>query len=73
MVVSDITGTLYDESDCVFFRNYIQAAYYMEWGCKLIDLFTDSEHKLVFVFLKADHKKYIDKWIKQKTVVDGEK
>lgn len=63
---SDISGLEYYDEDCVFYRNYIQAAYMIEWGAKLIDLFTDSKHKLVFVFTKEDHKRYIDRWMKQK-------
>ena len=49
---SDVTGISYLDEDCVFFRNYIQAAKYISWGAKLIDLFTDSKDKLVFVFSK---------------------
>lgn len=66
MIKSDITNTWYEEDKCVFFRNCIQSAYYMEWGATLVDLFTDSSHKLVFVFSKEDHKKYIDRWMQQK-------
>ena len=56
--ISDVTGLVYEDEDCVFFRNYIQAAKYIRWGCRLIDLFTDSKDKLVFVFVKKDHEKY---------------
>lgn len=62
MTISDITGISYEENDCVFFRNYVQAAHYISWGAKLIDVFTDSDCKLVFVFLKEDHIKYRDIW-----------
>ena len=48
--ISDITGKSYEAEDCVFFRNILQSAKYMSWGATLIDLFTDSEDKLVFVF-----------------------
>lgn len=63
---SEITGLLYEDEECVFFRNYVQSAYYIEWGARLIDIFTDRDHKLVFVFYKEDHKKYFDRWINQK-------
>lgn len=63
---SEVTGILYENEDCVFFRNYIQAAYYIEWGCPLIDIFTDGQHKLVFVFYRSDHDKHIVKWIERK-------
>lgn len=59
---SEITGEYYEDEEVVFFRNYIQSAYYIEWGAKLIDIFTDSNHKLVFVFTKIDHDKYKLKW-----------
>lgn len=60
--ISDITGKSYEAEDCVFFRNTLQSAKYMSWGATLIDLFTDSEDKLVFVFLKSDHEKYKLRW-----------
>lgn len=66
MIRSEITGKWYDPDECVFFRNHVQSAFYLEWGSQLIDLFTDSFHKLVFVFTKEDHKKYIDRWMMQK-------
>ena len=50
----------------VFFRNYIQAAHYISWGCKIYDIFTDSQCKLVFVFSKSDHMKYRDRWSERK-------
>ena len=59
---SEITGIYYEDEMCVFYRNYIQAAYYIEWGAKLVDIFTDSNHKLVFVFYRSDHEKYIERW-----------
>ena len=59
---SDITGEYYEDEDMVFFRNCVQSAMYIEWGARLYDIFTDSNHKLVFVFSKEDHMKYRDKW-----------
>ena len=64
--ISEITGLMYEDEDCVFFKNYVQSAYYVEWGARLIDIFTNSEHKFVFVFTKEDHEKYKDRWINQK-------
>ena len=60
--LSNITHEYYTNEDCVFFRNILQSAKYMSWGATLIDLFTDSEDKLVFVFLKSDHEKYKLRW-----------
>ena len=60
--VSELTGKTYEAEDCVFFRNCIQSAYYIEWGAELIDLFVGGDHKLVFVFSRSDPVKYRDKW-----------
>lgn len=60
--ISELTGELYEDEETVFFRNYIQAAHYYSWGCKLVDLFVDSQMKWVFVFKKEDHLKYRDRW-----------
>lgn len=55
--VSDLTGTQYEDEDCVFFRNTLQSAFYVFHGAKLIDIFVDNNMKFVFVFTKADHNK----------------
>lgn len=70
---SDITGSVYEAEDCVFFRNVYQSAFYIKNGAKLIDLFVDSSTKLVFVFLKEDHRKLIKLWINNKMVNDEER
>ena len=61
-VVSEVTGIEYEAEDCVFFRNYIQAAHYISWGAKLVDMFTDNQIKLVFVFTKDTHNKLKARW-----------
>lgn len=60
--ISELTGEMYEDEDCCFFRNYIQAAHYYSWGCKLVDLFVDSQMKWVFVFKKTDHLRCRDRW-----------
>lgn len=60
--ISELTGKIYEDEECCFFRNYIQAAYYRSWGCELVDLFVDGQMKWVFVFKKSDHLKYRDRW-----------
>lgn len=59
---SDVTGIQYEEEDCVFFRNWLQASKYMQWGAKLIDIFPSRDDKFVYVFSKEDHNKYKTKW-----------
>lgn len=65
VTVSEITGLTYEERDCVFFRNYVQAAHYLSWGAKLVDIFVDSTTKIVYVFSKDDHLKFRDRWNNQ--------
>lgn len=63
---SDITGVCYEDSDCVFFRNPKQSAFYMFNGIRLIDIFVSNDAddglKFVYVFLKSDHNKLKHKW-----------
>ena len=60
--ISEVTKLTYYDEDCVFFRNIMQSIKYIEWGARLVDLFVDGEHKLVFVFFKEDHDKLKLKW-----------
>lgn len=71
--VSELTGKMYENEDCCFFRNYVQAAHYYSWGCELVDLFVDSNMKWVYVFWKSDHMKYRDKWGAKNKGVNNEK
>jgi len=64
--ISDVTGIMYEEEDCVFFRNIYQIIFYLEKGCPVVDLFVDGSKKLVFVFTKKDHEKYIKLWMENK-------
>lgn len=59
---SEITGKTYNADDCVFFRNCIQSAKYISWGAELLDLFVDSQDKLVFCFSRKDHDKFKERW-----------
>lgn len=66
MIKSEITGQWYDPDEMVFYKNPLQSAYMLEWGEKLVDIFTDSDHRLIFVFTRDSHRRCIDKWMKQK-------
>ena len=55
MRTREILIEMYENEDCCFFRNYVQAAHYYSWGCELVDLFVDSNMKWVYVFWKSDH------------------
>lgn len=70
--VSELTGKMYENEDCCFFRNYVQAAHYYSWGCELVDLFVDSNMKWVYVFKKTDHEWAKIKWAeKQRENIGG--
>ena len=62
MIKSEVTNLWYEECDMVYFRNYIQATKYLEWGATLYDLFVGGDGKLVFCFSKKDHIRFRDKW-----------
>lgn len=62
MEYSTATQRSYDPDNCVFYRNGYQAAWMMTHpDCTLLDVF-ESNGKLVYVFSREDHKKYIKEW-----------
>lgn len=71
IVQSNLTGQDYNDSDCVFFRNVLQSAFYFFRGCKLIDLFVDDNLKFVFVFSKTDHNKVKMEWKDRKEKIES--
>jgi hypothetical protein len=49
--------------DAVFYRNLIQAAWLLgKPDATLLDIFCDSGGKMVLVFPKELHKKYVPEW-----------
>lgn len=70
ITVSDITGKVYDDMEVVFFRNMVQSAFYLHHHATLVDVFTDSKGKLVFVFFKKEHETLIRLWNENKKVGD---
>ena len=60
---SDVTGKTFQTEDAVFYRNIIQSGFMLSKpDCVLLDVFADSEGKVVFVFPRDMHKKYINEW-----------
>jgi hypothetical protein len=60
---SETTGKNYDTDTSVFYRNLIQAAWLLSKpDATLLDIFCDSNGKMVLVFPKELHKKYIGEW-----------
>lgn len=62
MKLSKTSSTYYDEDECIFIKNPKQAAFYILNESKLIDLFSNDELELVYVFLKIDHEKCGEMW-----------
>lgn len=63
---SDVTGILYENEDVVFFRNLYQSTFYIDHNATIVDIFTDSNKKLVFVFYRDQHEKLIKLWLENK-------
>lgn len=60
---SETTGREYESEDAVFYRNLVQAAWLLSKpDATLLDIFCDSGGKMVLVFPKELHKKYIGDW-----------
>ena len=66
MSQSELTGSWYRDEECVFFRNLHQCAFYVAHNVMPIEMFTDSNGKLVMVFDRNQHNKMIKLWIANK-------
>ena len=69
MVKSKFTGKTYDPNKAVRILNMQQAAGYMDYGIKLLDLYTSKDIKtgrsiLVFIFDREESKEAYDLWCK---------
>lgn len=64
--ISDVTGIEYEMEDVVFFRNLYQSSFYVANNAKIVDVFTDSKGKLVFVFFREQHEDLIKLWLANK-------
>lgn len=65
--VSDVTGITYENEDVVFFRNLYQSTFYIDHNATIVDVFTDSNKKLVFVFYRDQHEELIKLWLENKS------
>lgn len=60
---SETTSKYYEAESSVFYRNLVQAAWLLNKpDATLLDIFCDSNGKMVLVFPKELHKKYIGEW-----------
>ena len=64
--ISDVTGIEYEMEDVVFFRNLYQSSFYIDNNATIVDVFTDSNKKLVFVFWRNQHENLIKLWLKNR-------
>ena len=64
--ISYVTGITYENEDVVFFRNLYQSTFYVDHNATIVDIFTDSNKKLVFVFWRDQHDKLIKLWLESK-------
>lgn len=65
--ISELTGKPYVNEDHVFFRNLQQSCFYVKHHCMPIDLFCDSNDKMVMVFPREKHNQLIKLWMENKT------
>lgn len=74
IIYSDTTQRTYDDIDAVFYRNLVQAAWLLNKpNATLLDIFCDGNGRLVLVFPKELHKKYIREWAERPCQNKGEK
>ena len=66
MEISDVTGRRFNSEEAVYFRNLIQASFYIANGATILDVFTDSAGKMVVVFPRDEHKVLLKKWMENK-------
>lgn len=69
--ISDVTGIEYEMEDVVFFRNLYQSSFYVANNAKIVDVFTDSKGKLVFVFYRDQHEWLLKLWLENKRDNNG--
>lgn len=65
--ISDVTGIEYEMEEVVFFRNLYQSSFYVANNATIVDVFTDGNKKLVFVFYRDQHEKLIKLWLENKS------
>lgn len=66
MCYSDTTGKTYDDLEAVFYANLVQAAWLMSKpDATLLDVFCRGDGRMILVFPKELHKKYIGEWVER--------
>ena len=73
-IYSETTGREYESEEATFYRNFHQSCWLLNKpDATLLDIFCDSGGKMVWVFPKELHKKYICEWIERPRQNDGNK
>jgi hypothetical protein len=69
---SETTGKYYEAESSVFYRNLVQAAWLLSKpDATLLDIFCDGNGKMVLVFPKELHKKYVGEWAERSREIKG--
>lgn len=62
-IYSETTGKTYNDEEAVFYANLVQAAWLMSKpDATLLDIFCRSDGRMILVFPKELHKKYVAEW-----------
>lgn len=62
-IYSETTGKTYNDEDAVFYANLVQAAWLMSKpDATLLDIFCRGDGRMILVFPKELHKKYVAEW-----------
>lgn len=72
-VFSSTTGKVYEAEEATYYRNMIQSAFMLsKIDCELLDVF-ENNGKIVMVFPKWMHEKYIREWVERSNKNQDEK
>lgn len=62
-IYSETTGKTYNDEEAVFYANLVQAAWLMgKPDAILLDIFCRGDGRMILVFPKELHKKYVAEW-----------
>lgn len=71
-VISNTTGKIYEAEEVIHYRNMIQSAFMLsKIDCELLDVF-ENKGKIVMVFPKWMHEKYIKEWVERSNKIKSE-
>lgn len=72
-IYSETTQRTYDDEDAIFYANLVQAAWLMNKpDATLLDVFCRGDGRMILVFPKELHKKYIGEWAERSQKIKEE-